>query len=390
MAETAAYLVDNIIPHVKIRQYVLSVPIPLRYWMASNKKLLAKVHKIFALSIEEFYTGQNTNTSRSGSICFVQRFGGALNLNVHFHLLQIEGVYEPRSTAVPKFKKTKPPSDLDIKNLVTIIREKIIKHLRRSGYIKDLPPDEDPTDLFDEEPTYAGLMSASVEHQIALGERQGQKVRFIGSGFGYEGDLPELKGRLCAYLGGFSLHAAISIPRYRRDELEKLIRYTARPSISTERMSLTKTGDIKYELKKTWKNGVTHVVLSPHELIEKLCALIPQPRMHLVRYSGVLAPNAKMRPHVIPGLTRAQIKAKEEKNKDPDKSPSLKKSSWAKLLARVFEIDISKCVHCNGKMKIIASIKDPPVIKRILTHLGLSPIPPPLAPARIRELFVSM
>jgi hypothetical protein len=358
--------------------------------MASNKKLLAKVHKIFALSVESFNTDQNTNTSRSGSICFVQRFGGALNLNVHFHLLQIEGVYELKKTKVPKFKHTKSPSNLDIKNLVTIIQEKIIKHLRRSGYLKDLPPDEDTKDsLFDEEPTYAGLMSASVGHQIALGERQGQRVRFIGSGFGYTGDLPELKGRLCAYLGGFSLHAAISIPRYRRNELEKLIRYTARPSICTERMSLTKNGDIKYELKKTWKNGVTHVVLSPHELIEKLCALIPQPRMHLVRYSGVLAPNAKMRPHVIPGLTRAQIKAK-EKNKDPDEKTPIKKSSWAKLLARVFEIDISKCIHCNGKMKIIASIKDPPVIKRILTHLGLSPIPPPLAPARIRELFVSM
>ena len=48
-------------------------------------------------------------------------------------------------------------------NLVTIIREKIIKHLRRPGYLKDLPPDEDPTDpLLEKEPTYAGLMSASV------------------------------------------------------------------------------------------------------------------------------------------------------------------------------------------------------------------------------------
>jgi hypothetical protein len=95
MSETAAYLVDNIIPHVKIRQYVLSVPIFLRYWRARGKKLLAKIHKIFALSIEKFYTDQNTNTSRSGSICFVQRFGKVLNLNVHFHFLKIEGVYEP-------------------------------------------------------------------------------------------------------------------------------------------------------------------------------------------------------------------------------------------------------------------------------------------------------
>ena len=100
-----------------------------------------------------------------------------------------------------------------------------------------------------------------------------------------------------------------------------------------------------------------------------------------------------MRSVIIPGLTRAQIKEKEkekQEHKDSDESISIKKSSWSKLLARVFEIDISKCVHCNGKMKIIASIKDPPVIKKILTHLGLSPIPPPLAPARYRELFVSM
>ena len=56
--------------------------------------------------------------------------------------------------------------------------------------------------------------------------------------------------KLCAMVGGFSLHAAIAIPRHQRNRLERLIRYTARPSISTERMSLTKTGDIKYELKK--------------------------------------------------------------------------------------------------------------------------------------------
>ena len=88
-------------------------------------------------------------------------------------------------------------------------------------------------------------MSASVRQRILLGERQGQRVRFIGSGFAYEGDFPELSGHLCAFLGGFSLHAAIVIPRHQRDSLERLIRYTARPSISTDRMSLTKNGDIK-------------------------------------------------------------------------------------------------------------------------------------------------
>ena len=134
MAETAVHLVDKIIPPVRIRQYVLSVPIPLRYWMALGKKLLAGVHKIFASEVESFYTRKNKK-ERSGSVCCVGRFGGALNLNVHFHLLQIEGVYEARSSKTPKFKKRKAPSGHDIKNLVMIIQEKIIKHLRRSGYL---------------------------------------------------------------------------------------------------------------------------------------------------------------------------------------------------------------------------------------------------------------
>ena len=225
MAETAAYLVDNIIPSVRIRQYVLSVPIPLRYWMARGKKLLAKVHKIFASEVESFYTRKNKKAARSGSVCCVGRFGGALNLNVHFHLLQIEGVYELKKTATAKFKKRKAPSGHDIKNLVMIIREKIIKLLRRSGYPKDPSSDEDEKDpLFEKEPSYAGLMSASVRQRILLGERQGQRVRFIGSSFAYGGDSSKLRSKLCAMVGSFS------------------------------------------------------------SLIEKLSALIPQPRMHLVRY----------------------------------------------------------------------------------------------------------
>ena len=103
--------VDKIIPPVRIRQYVLSVPIPLRYWMTSNKKLLAGVHKIFASEIESFYTKKHKKASRSGSVCCVPRFGGALNLNVHFHLLQIEGVYEEKSTGFSKFRKIKAPSN---------------------------------------------------------------------------------------------------------------------------------------------------------------------------------------------------------------------------------------------------------------------------------------
>ena len=110
-------------------------------------------------------------------------------------------------------------------------------------------------------------------------------MRFIGSGFGYEGDQPALKGKLCAMVNGFSLHAAVRIPRHRRDQLERLIRYTARSSVCMDRISLTERGNIIYELGSVWKNGITHVLLSPLELIEKLAAVVPLRNMHTIRIS---------------------------------------------------------------------------------------------------------
>ncbi len=133
-------LIDNILPRVKVRQYVLSVPIPLRYWMASSKKLLAKVHKIFASEVESFYVDKGAK-NRSGSVTFVQRFGSALNLNVHFHLLQMEGAYEPKSSGQAKFLKGKSPRDKDIEGLVARISQRVIKVLRKLGYLKDLDND---------------------------------------------------------------------------------------------------------------------------------------------------------------------------------------------------------------------------------------------------------
>ena len=109
MTETSTHLLDHIIPNVPIRQYVLSLPYPLRYWMASNKKLCGKVHKILASTVEDFYSDKKDKNTRSGSIAFIQRFGGALNLNIHLHMLQIEGYYHKNTTGCHKFKKHRSP-----------------------------------------------------------------------------------------------------------------------------------------------------------------------------------------------------------------------------------------------------------------------------------------
>jgi hypothetical protein len=60
--------------------------------------------------------------------------------------------------------------------------------------------------------------------------------------------------------------------------------------------------------------------------------------------------------------------------------------SWAKLLKRVFDLDLEHCPNCGGELKIIAAILEAPVIEKILTHLGLQARAPPRAPARGQAL----
>ena len=156
----------------------------------------------------------------------------------------------------------------------------------------------------------------------------------------------------------------------------------ARPPVCTKRLSVNEEWQVLYKFKRPWSDGRTHVVLSPLEFLEKLSALVPLPYLHLSRYSGVLAPNSLYRSRVIPGKTRSQIKQEQKESE----VPTLKRGTWAKILARVFQVDVTKCKDCGGEIKIISSICDAFVISKILTHLGMSPRPPPIAPARIITL----
>lgn len=123
--------------------------------------------------------------------------------------------------------------------------------------------------------------------------------------------------------------------------------------------------------------------LAPMELMERLVALVPRPRVHLTRYHGVLGPHYKHRKQIVPKPSELKVVGQEQDNIVP-KQLELKKKNipWARLLARVFGIDVETCSKCGGRMKIIAAIEDPKVIRKILDHMGLDTKPPPLYPAR--------
>ena len=136
------------------------------------------------------------------------------------------------------------------------------------------------------------------------------------------------------------------------------------------------------QLKSPYKDGTTHIVMEPLEFMERLAALVPRPRLHLIRFHGVLAPNAKVRSKIVPAPAERATEPPTDHAQGQGETPRM---SWARLLKRVFDID--HCPNCGGALKIIAApstragIEDPPVIVKILSHLGLPTRAPPRTPA---------
>ena len=379
MAESAAYLVDRVIPRVPVRQWVLSFPIALRILFAAQPELLTPVLRIVHRVIARFLLGQaglGRATADTGAVTLIQRFGSAANLNIHLHCLVLDGVYR-RGAGEPVFRQARAPTRDELQELLGKIITRLLKRLTRSGhlleeegmtYLAELDPDDPLTPL----------QAASCTYRIALGPRAGQKVLSLRTVPGRD---DKATSALCAEAHGFSLHAGVRCGADQRKQLERLCRYITRPAIANARLGCNAKGEVVLQLKSPWRDGTTHLRLSPLEFMQRLAALVPRPRLHLIRFHGVLAPHAGLRAAIVPGTL--------EKASEPAHEPAhaAARLSWARLLKRVFDIDIEHCPACGGTLKIIAAIEEPAVIVRILTHLGLPARAPPRSPARLPQLF---
>ena len=112
-------------------------------------------------------------------------------------------------------------------------------------------------------------------------------------------------------------------------------------------------------------------------LLEKLAALVPPPRLHLLRYHGVLAPRARDRGRIVPAKPVEESTAADRASSAP---PCAHRLGWATLLARVFSSDLSACATCGGRLRIVAALTDSASIRTYLEGIGLSAVPPPRAP----------
>lgn len=356
MVESAAHLVDHVLPEQPIRQWVLTFPYPLRFLFAAQPQVLSQVLGVVYRAISTYLTKMTGFTvasgARSGAVTLIQRFGSALNLNIHFHMLFLDGVYS-FDRARPKFHRAPRPPRAELVRLLHTISTRVARLLERQGL---LVRDAESEYLDFEPEAFEQLIGASIHYRIAIGPNAGKQALTLRT---IPAQPEPFASTLLAKQPGFSLHAATVCEANQRDKLEKLCRYITRPAIANERLSTNERGQIVYKFKQPFRDGTTHVVLDPLDFIARLATLVPRPRLNLTPFHGVFAPNSKQREHIVP--------RHEPKAQAPDKP--LAPMTWMQRLKRVFAIDIETCPKCGGKLRVIACIEDPDVSATILEHI---------------------
>ena len=195
------------------------------------------------------------------------------------HILFLDGVYVATGDRLT-FRRVPAPTLAALEALVGVISERVARALERQGLlVRDL----ENSFLTVDSPDGAGfddLLGHSITYRIALGPHQDRKAFTLQT---LPAATDSIDGKL-ARAAGFSLHAGVACEAHEREKLERLCRTITRPAVSTERLSLTTQGHIRYRLvapahpalatfvhpctaKTPYRDGTTDVVFEPLDKI---------------------------------------------------------------------------------------------------------------------------
>jgi hypothetical protein len=372
MAERSARWVDGLVPHVAVRQWVLTVPWARRWQLARHPELVKGVAAVLLEEVAGFYReGTRQAEGRTGSITVVQRFGSALNLNVHLHCLVLDGCFaEEADTGVLRFHRARAPETSDVEALVVRVVERCEAWLAEQGFGPE-PEGEEEADLDDAQQV---LQAASVQGRLASTGRRARREQTLS---GRPFQLPPR----CAGCDGYNLHGGVGLRPGDRPALERLCRYVLRPPLARARLAERPDGSVVLTLKRPWSNGTTALVFTPAELVERLASIVPPPRANTVLYHGVLSARSAWRSRVLPAPPEPAPDEPPCHPLVPVPRPTPSRwVPWARLLWRVFRVAGWACPVCRQPMRLRAIVQ-PPATSRVLTGLHRAARDPP-APTR--------
>jgi hypothetical protein len=368
MTDTACHLRERVLPEVPLRQWVCSLPWQLRLAVGYDGALCSAVVGAFVEEVQRSYRWRakwllgltSVELAHTGAVTFIQRFDSALRLNPHAHTLALDGVYVRDDQGALSFHPLAAPSAAEVAEVARRTAERVRRLLEQRAEAQDL-----------DEPTgWTICCAASAKGLSLFGPRAGQPPLRLLDPRRARPDEP------IAIVDGFNVHAARALHGADHAQVERFCRYLARAPIAQDRLELLDDTKVRYRFKSAWKDGSMAVELEAFDFLARLCALIPPPRLHMVRYHGVLSSRAKLRAEVIPTPPEPEanplkLQAELPLCGEPDEPP--RRKPWAWLLRHVFLHDVSICPRCHGPATWLEVATEPDAINRALAHHGLTP-----------------
>ena len=363
MNQTTLNLLAHVLPAQPLRQWVLTLPFPLRAPLAYEPGLMALVARVFEDSLLRWYRQRlapGDPTAQAGLLTVIQRSSGDMRLNPHLHVVGLDGVYVAGPDGQPVFRELARLKTAEVADVVQITKVRVLKALERRGVVRVSPESLEVDDVLSaRDPVLAQLAAAAVAGLPPAGpaERKREPVLF------HAGGEPEIVGELVVQDNGFNAHAKTRAGALDDEARARLLRYVLRPPLSQERLAILPDHRVRLTLKRPWSDGTYALEMDALALLARLASAVPPPRQHQTRYAGVLAAAAHWRPLIIPpapadpSATAASVPppknepappAFSKPSKPPPSGSRCRYIRWSKLLRLDLRVDRGTSVRRAG------------------------------------------
>ena len=325
------HVVNDVMLKLPHRQYVFTFPKVLRVYFRNDKKLFAEVAQLTNSIILDYYKDLKGQSIKTACVMGYQSFGEFARFNPHYHALLMEGCFDEQG----KFHHIPIKN---IKPLTEYFRKRIIQYFLKTERInKDMA-----------------------------------------------------RNLLSWKHSGFSIDNSVIIYPHDDKAKEALAEYMARYSVALDKIVYEPVkGNVLFHTKYNQYFKENLKVFKAEEFIAQLTQHVPPPRMRVIRYYGLYSSRSRQKwkeweyvsRHAPDGWKESHLEHAADENKGdvPESEIPIAfsgNSTWAKLIAKIYEVDPLVCTKCGGEMKVVAVIMDPVEVKKILRHLvktGKSP-----------------
>ena len=316
--------------------------------------------------------------ARAGVVAVIQRTQSDLRLNPHVHAVFVDGGFaetrEREAQAEVRFTSLGHLRTREVGEVLERASSRMRRYLTKRGLLSD-----GDAETAEQEPEESEASREARGHERLCGSAASGASPPAGPQWKKkEGSKPlahvsttvtVFAGACSAAKDGFTLHAATCAGAEDDGGRERLLRYVLRPAVAQERIQKTEQGLVRITLKKPWSDGTVAVELDPLSLLCRLAASVPPPKLHTVRYSGVLGSASRLRSRVVP-TPRTTCAVKGAAEADAGYKPKSRYRPWAELMMRTLKLDVLECPRCQGRLTLLALVTDLDEARRFARRLG--------------------